>query len=134
MKKLLILWSLPDTQDQYNFYEWIISAGEKYFQEILSPIDTKEFVGSQEARFSRAVDNVSDADFIIANLSVASTWQGIELWIAYTQEKEFLAIAEMGSKISGLILWNPYCKSVIYYNSLEELHLKIEDYFKKLYT
>ena len=44
MKNLLILWSLPNTQEEYDKYESIIDALSEYCSNISSPIDTKELL------------------------------------------------------------------------------------------
>ena len=58
-----------------------------------------------------------------------STWQWIELGIAYTLNKKVIIIAESNSKISGLIKGNPNIGKIIFYDNLRDLENKLNKQF-----
>ena len=129
MKNLLILWSLPEKEEDYKKYEIIIGLCEKYFEEIKSPIDTKKFKWNNFERFHRAVESVEKSDFIIWEMSLPSTGQWIEIWIAYKLQIPIIILAKNWSKISGLIKWNNNVKEIILYSDLSELNEKLSNFF-----
>ena len=129
MKNLLILWSLPSEKEDYDKYESIIELGKWYFDNIASPINTKEFNWTDEERFSRAVEKVEWADLIIWELSNPSTGQWIEIWIAYKLNKSVIIVAEEWSNISWLIKWCSNIKDILYYADLNDLKNKLKDKF-----
>lgn len=129
MKKVLILWSLPEKEEDYKKYEIIIEICKKYFKEIKSPIDTKNFKWDNFERFDRAVRSVEKTDFIIWEMSLPSTGQWIEIWIAYSLQIPIIILAKQWSNISGLIKWDSYVKEIIFYSDLVNLKEKLGEYF-----
>lgn len=130
MRKLLILWSLPDSKEDYDKYKTIIKVWNRYMDKIYSPIDTKEFKWDNKKRFERAVNMVEESYLIIWEMSLPSTWQWLELWIAYKLEKSVIIIAKIWSQVSWLIKWNPFIKKIVYYEDLDNLRIKLEQVFK----
>ena len=129
MSNLLILWALPEKEQDYKKYETIINIFKNNFWNINSPIDTKDFIWTDNERFKRAVRFVEEAGLIIWESSLPSTWQWIELGIAYTLNKKVIIIAESNSKISGLIKGNPNIGKIIFYDNLRDLENKLNKQF-----
>ena len=129
MKNLLILWSLPEKNKDYEKYETIIEVWKRYFKSINSPIDTKDFKWNNSERFNRAIKSVENSDFIIWEMSLPSTGQWIEIWIAYSLQIPIIILAKQWSKISGLIKWDSYVKEIIFYSDLVELKKNLSEYF-----
>lgn len=125
MRNLLILWSIPNSDEDYKKYETIINVFKVKFKNINSPIDTKNFYWTDSERFDRAINMVKGANLIIWELSLPSTWQWLELWIAYTLNKSIIILAKEWSNISWLIKGNPNLKEIIYYSDLVNLEKKL---------
>jgi len=131
MKRFLILGSLPQDEKRHKLYTTIISICEKYGKEILSPIDTANFKGTESERYNRAFKTVKWADFIIGEQSEPSTGQGMEIRESTILKKPLLVIAKTNSKISGLVKGSSNLKNIIYYDNLEELKLKLDKFLNK---
>jgi nucleoside 2-deoxyribosyltransferase len=129
MKNLLILWALPDKKEDFEKYNIIINICKKYWESILSPINTKEFNGNDFERFERAMKFVKNSDLIIAEMSKISTGQWFEIWIAYNLKIPIIVLAKEKSKVSGLIKWNPNIKDIIFYDNFIELEEKLSKSF-----
>ena len=129
MKTLTILWALPEKDEDYRKYEAIIKVCNNFFDKINSPIDTKNFIWDDFERFERAKYCVEKSDLIIWELSLASTGQWIEIWIAYNLEIPIIVLAKEKSKISGLIKWNKFVKEIIFYIDILDLEKKLENIF-----
>lgn len=133
INNLTILWALPENELDFKKYEIIINIWKEYFKNVFSPIDTKNFIWENSERFERAIKLIKNTDLIIWELSFPSTWQWIEIWIAYNLEIPIIILAKEWSKISWLIKWNPYIKDIIFYNNFIDLEEKLILNIKKYY-
>ena len=131
MSNVLILGALPKDEERRILYETIASVCGKYSKNISSPIDTANFKGTEKERYERAFQTVKNADFIIGEQSEPSTGQGMEIREAIILNKPLLVVAKEGSKISGLVKTCPILKEIIYYDSLEDLKLKLDKSLRK---
>lgn len=131
MKNLLILWSLPKKIKDKTKYQNIIKACKPFFDEIYSPLDTVEFVWTDQERFDRALFLLKKCDFILWEQSIPSTWQWLEIGIAFWLNKPLLVIAEEWSQVSWLTLWLPILKEIYYYKSRKDLEKFLKNYFEK---
>ncbi len=113
-KNILILGASSISNEVYN--KLAIDIGDCFSKEsdlgrALNPSDTSEFVKSVEGRedkdvliYQRAIKCVDDADFIIVDISSASTGMGLEVGYLLSglakSGKSVCFIAKEGSKIS----------------------------------
>lgn len=128
--KILMLGSLPETEKRKKIYEGMVSVCKDFADEIMTPIDTANFNGSEKERYERAFETVKKADLIIGEQSEPSTGQGMELREAAILKKPVIVVAREGSKISGLVKGAPNIKKIIYYSDLEDLKDKLEQALK----
>jgi len=131
MKKILILGSLPKDEKRHKLYTTIISICKKYGEEILTPIDTANFNGTDSQRYNRAFKTVKWADFIIGEQSEPSTGQGMEIRESTILEKPLLVIAKINSKVSGLVKGSSNLKNIIYYDNLKDLEFKLDEFLNQ---
>lgn len=126
MKKVLIIWALPQNDLEKALYETITEDIQNWYSVIGTPTDTKEatFKDDRE-RFDRALELVKECDIIIAECSNISTGQWIEIWIAHSIWKEIHVIAKEWSKISWLIKWCYSVKKVIFYKDGQDINLNL---------
>lgn len=66
-------------EDSIKIYEEIIEVCKLKSNNILSPLDTMKFIGTNEERYSRAMNILKSTSLIIAEMSTISTGQGMEL-------------------------------------------------------
>jgi len=79
MENILILWALPEEKEDFEKYHIIIDICKKYWKNILSPINTKNFNWDNFERFERAIKAAKNSDLIIAEMSLVSTGQWFEI-------------------------------------------------------
>ena len=124
MRQILILGALPKNKQEKEVYEAIIGSCKGNVFD--SPIDTSNFKGSDEERYNKAFEKVKKADLIIAEMSSASTGQGMEIREAAILKKELIVVAKEGSKISSMVKGCPIVKEIIYYKNLDDLKRSLE--------
>ena len=133
MNNILILGSLPETENRKKFYELITRIAEKHASVVNSPIDTAEFEGSNKERYDRAFNLVKEADLIIGEQSNPSTGQGMEIREAAILEKPLIVIAKEGSKISGLVRDCPITRDIVYYTDFVKLEFELTKSIKNIF-
>ena len=131
MKTLTILGALPQEKKDYEKYETIINVCSDFFYKINSPIDTKKFTWNDFERFQRAKKCIEDSDLIIWELSLPSTGQWIEIWMAYNLKTPIIILAKENSKISWLIKWNEFVEKIIFYSNFLDIEKDLYDYLNK---
>ncbi len=131
MNKILILGALPKDKEAERLYESIASVCRKFAEEVSSPIDTVAFKGTEGERYERAFKLVEEADLIVGEQSNPSTGQGMEIREAANLGKPLVVVARAGSSVSGLVKACPALKEVIYYEDLEDLKGKLENFLGK---
>ncbi len=92
-----------------------------------SPIDTKNFQGSDSERYKKALEKVQNADLIIGEQSKPSTGQGMEIRECAILEKPLIVVAKKGNKVSGLVKGCPITEEIIFYQDLEDLKTKLKN-------
>lgn len=132
MKNILILWSLPQNQEDKKLYEDIILICNRFGKKVLSPIDTSNFEWTEKERYIRAFESVKWADIIIWEQSNPSTWQWMEIRESSILAKPLLVIGKTGSKISGLVKWSPNLKEIIYYENIKDLEKKLSNFLEEI--
>ena len=88
---------------------------------VKSPLDTMKFEGSNEEKYQRAMKLIKESDFIIAEMSIPSTGQGMELQQAIIEEKPILVIAKKDSKVSSLVTGSNGILDVLQYDDVDEI-------------
>ena len=118
------------SEENINLYNDIIDICSNYSENISSPLDTMVFKGTNEERYLRAMELLQGTKLLIAEMSYASTGQGMELQEAIRLNIPIIVIAKENTKISGLLLGTNKVKTVIYYNNIDELKQKLSNYLK----
>lgn len=133
MKNILITGSVMNSNKALiDVYEQLIELCIENNCIVSSPLDTMKFVGTDEEKYIRAMQLINSADYVIAEMSIPSTGQGMELQQAIIQNIPILVIAKKESKISGLIKGSNGVIDILYYDSIEEIKECIKDYLLKL--
>jgi len=132
MDNILILGSLPKTEEETKLYNSIIEVCKSFATEVKSPIDTADFKRSDQERYDRAFQAVKDADLVIGEQSQPSTGQGMEIKECAALNKPLIIVAKEGSKISGLVKGCPITKKIIYYQNIEDLKSRLKNSIAQL--
>lgn len=127
MDNILILGSLPKTEDETKLYNSIIEIAKKFATIVKSPIDTTKFNGTEHERYERAFQTIKEADLVIGEQTQPSTGQGMEIRECVILNKPLIVVAKEGSKVSGLVKGCPITKEIIYYQTIEDLKSKLKN-------
>jgi hypothetical protein len=127
MDNILILGSLPKTEEETKLYNSIIEIAQNFATTVKSPIDTAKFKGTEQERYERAFQTVQESDLVIGEQSQPSTGQGMELRECAILNKPLIVVAKEGSKVSGLVKGCPITKEIIYYQNVEDLKSKLKN-------
>lgn len=114
--------------DKYNK---IISWFDKDKFEILTPLDTMKFIGSDTEKYERAMKLVRNSKVIVAEMSSISTGQGMELQEASSLNIPVLVVAKNGSKISSLVKGCRVVKKIIYYENIDDIKDSVLEFIKQ---
>ena len=126
MNNILILGSLPKTEEETKLYNSIIEIAKKFATTVKSPIDTANFEGTEQERYERAFQTVREADLVIGEQSQPSTGQGMEIRECAILNKPLIVVAKEGSKVSGLVKGCPVTKEIIFYKNIGDLKSKLQ--------
>ncbi|MEA3329602.1 MAG: hypothetical protein U9Q06_02555 [Nanoarchaeota archaeon] len=127
MDNILILGSLPKTEEETKLYNSIIEIAKIFATTVKSPIDTAKFNRTEQERYNSAFKIVKEADLVIGEQSQPSTGQGMEIRECAILNKPLIVVAKKGSKVSGLVKGCSILKEIIYYQNIEDLKLKLKD-------
>lgn len=131
MKNILITGSVLNSDaNSLEIYEKLVGLFNKDKYNVSSPIDTMKFRGNDEKRYDRAIKLVKDANFIIAEMSIPSTGQGMELQQAIIDKIPILVIAKNNSKISGLIKGSKGIIDILFYETIDDIFDEIVNLIK----
>ena len=110
------------------------SSEYDYINKIYNPIKSSNLIKSNifflphEDKIVNTKDIISKCDLVIAEVSLPSTGQGIELgWADYTKTP-ILCMYEKGTKISSSLKY--ITNEFIEYDSVEDMIKKIRDFIK----
>lgn len=134
MEKSLILITgsvMNSNTESVNIYNELISLIDKEQYDVISPLDTMQFTGTDQARYERAIQILSKTSLMIAELSNVSTGQGMEIQQAAILGIPILVIAKNGSKVSGLVKGCPVVKDIVFYKDVRDISDKIDEFFKE---
>jgi len=130
--KILVFGGLSDDPERVALYGAMAEVCSGYADEVSSPIDTVEAISSGGNRYDRALGKVDEADILVGEQSEPSTGQGMEIGYSLKFEKPIIVVAKEGSKVSGLMKECPMVKDIIYYDSLDDLKIKLGEALKRL--
>ena len=99
MNNILILGSLPKTEEETKLYNSIIEIAKTFATTVKSPIDTAKFNGTKQERYDRAFQTVKEADLVIGEQSQPSTGQGMEIRECAILNKPLIVVAKEGMEI-----------------------------------
>jgi len=102
-------------------YKELVDICKEISSNVSSPLDTIEFNGSDFERYKRAMELLRNTHVLIAEMSTASTGQGMELQEAVRLNIPIIIIAKENSKISGLIKGSGKVKSILKYNDINDI-------------
>ena len=127
MDNILILGSLPKSEDEMKLYDSIIEIAKEFATTVKSPIDTAKFNRTEQERYNKAFQTIKEADLVIGEQSQPSTGQGMEIRECAILNKPLIVVATERSKVSGLIKGCPITKEIIYYQNIEDLKSKLKN-------
>lgn len=120
--KILITGSVMSaSSDSIEIYKKLVKICKDIDDNVSSPLDTMKFKGNDFERYNRAMELLQNTSIIIAEMSIQSTGQGMELQEAIRLNIPIIVIAKNGSKISGLVKGSGRVKSILYYENIEDI-------------
>ena len=130
--KILVFGALSDDSERVAVYEAMADVCEGYADEVSSPVDTVAAISSGGNRYERALGKVDAADVLVGEQSEPSTGQGMEIGYSFKFEKPIIVVAKEGSCVSGLMKECPMVKDIIYYDSVDDLKVKLGEALGRL--
>lgn len=112
---------LSANTDSTEIYEKLVKICKDIDDNVSSPLDTMNFKGNDFERYNRAMELLQNTSIIIAEMSIPSTGQGMELQEAIRLNIPIIVIAKNGSKVSGLVKGSGKVKSILYYDNIEDI-------------
>lgn len=112
------------------------SSEYDYKNKLYEPIKKSELIKSNyfffphEQKIINSKEVISNSDLIIAEVSISSTGQGIEIGWANSAKIPILCIHEKGSKISSALKF--VTDKFVEYESAEDMIIKINNYLEEL--
>lgn len=127
MKDLILITGTVMTADgsSVEVYQRLVDICKKITENVSSPIDTMNFKGNEVERYARAMELMSKTKVVIAEMSVPSTGQGMELQEAVNLNIPIIVLAKIGSKVSGLVKGCGKVKDILYYEDIKEIEQRI---------
>lgn len=128
MKNILITGSVQNSNEESKkIYEDLVNLCLANNFNVSSPLDTMLFTGNDKERYQRALSLVESSNFMIAEMSIPSVGQGMELMHAINNNLPILIIAKNNSKISGLIKGSQKVLDILYYDVIDDIKDKITE-------
>lgn len=121
---------LASSEESIEIYKKIVDVIDKDKYLVSSPLDTLKFTGNDKERYKRAMNLLKDTKCIIADVSIVSAGQGMELQEASNLNIPILVIAKSGSKVSGLIKGCCAVKKIIYYDEIDNITSEIKSFIE----
>lgn len=109
------------SSDLIEIYENLVRICKNINDNVSSPLDTMKFKGNDFERYNRAMELLKNTSIIIAEMSIPSTGQGMELQEAIRLNIPIIVIAKNESKVSGLVKGSGKVKSILYYDNIEDI-------------
>lgn len=115
-----------------SLYALIEKLSKRYANKVYSPIDTMQFQGTDKERYERALSLVKTSDLLVAEVTIPSVGQGMEIQEACRMSKPLIVVVEENSKVSGLLLGIPNLHEVVRYTNLDDLERGLNRSLEKL--
>ena len=128
MEKDLILITgsvMNSDSESVKTYKELILLIDKERYNVSSPLETMQFTGTDDEKYVRAMQILSEASLMIAEMSNVSTGQGMEIQQAANLDIPILVIAKNGSKVSGLVKGCHAVKGILFYGEVKDISDKI---------
>lgn len=119
---------LASNEESIETYQKIVEVVDKEKYLVSSPLDTMKFIGNDKERYQRAMNLLKDTKCVIADVSIVSAGQGMELQEAVNLNIPILVIAKNGSKVSGLIKGCSAVFKILYYDEIDNITSKIKSF------
>lgn len=100
--------------DTVALYERLVDVAKRYFSAVSSPLDAIAFKGTDKERYERAMRLIGEADLVVAEGSLPSTGQGIELQEAVRRGVPIVVTHHDSARPSGMLLGLPIEHRVTY--------------------
>lgn len=134
MKKELILITgsvMNSNSQSIDIYTKLISMIDREKYDVLSPLDTMNFNGTDREKYERSIQILNNTKLMISEMSNVSTGQGMEIQQAANMNIPILVIAKENSKISGMVKGCPVVKKIIFYNDINSIKGDIDNFMKE---
>lgn len=133
MEKDLILITgsvMNSDSESVKTYKELVLLIDKERYNVSSPLETMQFTGTDDEKYVRAMQILSEASLMIAEMSNVSTGQGMEIQQAANLGIPILVIAKDGSKVSGLVKGCPTVKGILFYGEVKDISDEIKGFVK----
>lgn len=122
---------LASNKESVEIYQKIADTVDRDKYLVSSPLDTMKFSGNDKERYQRAMNLLKDTRCVVADVSIVSAGQGMELQEAANLNIPILVIAKSGSKVSGLIKGCRAVKKIIFYDEIDNIIYEIKSFIER---
>ena len=134
MEKEIILITgsvMNSDEESVSIYKSLLSMIDIENYQVSTPLDTMAFKGNDYERYERAMTLLKNTKLMIAEMSITSTGQGMELQQAVIHDIPILVIAKQGSKISSLVKGCKNVKNIIYYDKIDNIRSDVKKFINE---
>ena len=134
MEKEIILITgsvMNSDEESVSIYKSLLSMIDIENYQVSTPLDTMAFKGNDYERYERAMTLLKNTKLMIAEMSITSTGQGMELQQAVIYDIPILVIAKQGSKISSLVKGCKNVKKIIYYDKIDDIRNDVKKFINE---
>ena len=131
-ERILITGSVMNSDEEsVCIYQSLLSMIDIENYQVSTPLDTMAFKGNDYERYERAMTLLKNTKLMIAEMSITSTGQGMELQQAVIYDIPILVIAKQGSKISSLVKGCKNVKKIIYYDKIDDIRNDVKKFINE---
>jgi len=119
MKKVLIIGSLPQKENEVLKYKTLVSVCEEYgFEVVSSPLEERGDDAFLE--YSDAFKVIESADIVLADVSIESILLGMQLKETDLLGKHLVVIAKNDAVVPSIVEGIPNIAEIILYENIED--------------
>jgi hypothetical protein len=118
--------------ERIELYTALADVCRRFTRRIHTPLDTMAFRGSDEERYRQAMSWVSTSKLIVAEATLPSTGQGMELQEACRNDIPVIVVHEAAATVSGLVRGLPMLREIISYRDADEASRRLADCLSQL--
>ena len=131
-ERILITGSVMNSDEEsVCIYQSLLSMIDIENYQVSTSLDTMAFKGNDYERYERAMTLLKNTKLMIAEMSITSTGQGMELQQAVIYDIPILVIAKQGSKISSLVKGCKNVKKIIYYDKIDDIRNDVKKFINE---